>query len=220
MNSENIAAIRQSAVTHKHIAGGEQIARATIGAINAPGLQLEGVDWVDCVVERCRFSGATLIDSRFEGVLFHDCDFTGLTFANCLLRDCVIVGIRSAAHMAMDNCILDGLSLYRSSVGSLEVSDCRIGELTCVKLQANRLGLRNCQRSKRSSGVVAVAASEIAQIVGLDGLAQAGIGMRVDGALWREMGDSLLRERGVELVPGQASDTEDQLEALLAVGRV
>ena len=92
MNSEKIAAIRQSAVTHKHIAGGEQIARATIGAINAPGLQLEGVDWVDCIVERCLVSGATLIDSRFEGVLFHDCDFTGLTFANCLLRDCVIVG--------------------------------------------------------------------------------------------------------------------------------
>lgn len=194
----NITAIRERGEAVDVITEGEHVSRSTIAGVEAAGERFEAVDWSDCIVERCRFSGAVLADGLFERVVFHDCDFTGLTFANCLMRDCVVLGVRSKSHLVLDNCILDGLTLARSSIDSLEVQNCRIAALNCFGVSARRLAFHHCQSPKRAAGSITLDASDLVQVNGLDGLAQAGIGLRVDAALWRDMGDALLRERGVE----------------------
>ena len=216
--TNQIAAIREHGAAVDVIADGERLGEATIGGVDAAGQRLEAVDWTDCVVERCRFSGAVMADAHFQRVVFHDCDFTGLTFANCLLRDCIVIGVRSKSHLVLDNCILDGLTLARSSIDSFEVQGCRVATLSCLEVSARRLVFQHCWAPKRATSCITLDGGDLQQVSGLDGLAQAGIGVRVDAALWRDMGDALLRERGVEELDASVSDELAELSNHLRAG--
>ena len=213
ISTKLVTSIRQDGSPVEAIIDGDTVAFGTIDGVTA-GRRTEAVDWSDCIVERCRFSAAVIAESFFERVVFHDCDFTGLTFVNCLIRDCIVLGIKSKSHFVLDNCILDGLSLDRSDIDRLEVHGCRIGALTCTNISARQILFHHCRSLKRTGGEISLSDSDLAQVSGLDSLAKAGITLRVDSPLWRDLGDSLLRERGIEEVEQSKAGLTDELAEL------
>jgi hypothetical protein len=189
--------------------------RVTYGAVVGAdvGPRVDAIDWSDSVVERSRLAGTTVSNSSFERVVFHDCDFSGMTFANCLLRDCLIVGVKSNSHLTLDNCILDGLTFARIRTDRFEIHNCRIGSLNCVEVTSAQLVFHHCNSHKRY-GRISFSDSDLAKVVGLDTLGESGINVVVDAALWRDLGDYLLRERGIEELDRSSILSTDSLDRI------
>jgi len=189
--------------------------RVTFGAVVGAdvGRSVEAVDWSDSIVEGSRLIGTTVSHSSFERVVFHDCDFSGITFANCLLRDCMMVGVKSRSHLALDNCILDGLTLARSQTDRLEIHNCRIGTFDCAELISAQLVFHHCN-SHRRCGRVSFSDSDLVKVGGLDSLGESGINVVVDAALWRDLGDYFLRERGIEELDRSSVLSTDSLDRI------
>lgn len=182
------------------------------------GARVESIDWSDSLIERCRFISTTIAHASFERVIFRDCDFSGLTFQNCRLHDCLILGMRSRSHLALDGCLLDGLTLARCRIDRLELHDCRIGSLQFIEVTSERL-LFHRSSARKGQGRVTISDSELAMVGGLETLKDSGIHVAVDAALWRDLGDHLLRERGFEQLerpfepsPGSLDELIDDLD--------
>lgn len=149
------------------------------------------------MVKRSTLVGTTISHSRFERVIFHECDFSGTTFVNCLFRDCLFVGVKSRSYLAMDSSILDGLTIARSQLDRFELLGCQLRVFDCVEVGMAKLIFHH-STSHKKTGRVSLSNCDLAIIGGLDTLKEAGVRVLVDAALWRELGDHLLRERGVE----------------------
>ncbi len=198
------------------IEDGERIRFGVMAGADA-GARVESVDWSDSLIDRCRFIGTTIAHSSFERVVFRDCDFSGLTFQNCRLHACLFLGIRSRSHLALDGCLLDSLTLARCRADRLEIHDCRIGSMHCIEVTAERL-LFHRSSSRKGQGRVTITDSELAMAGGLDTLKDSGVRVAVDAALWRDLGDRLLRERGFEQLDrpfGHSTESLDQLTDVL-----
>lgn len=198
---------------HPAVADGEQAAFAAIRGVEVGGLRQ--VAWSDCVVERCSFVSATVADSTFERVLFTDCDCSGLTLANCLLRDCVFVGVKSVEHFALDNCVLDGVTIARSRLDRLELLASQIIDFECAFNEGREFRVSGCVSPKRRAGRVVLQDSRFVRLMGLDSLGAAGVSVHMDAALWRAMGDRLLVERGFAELDGELRLSERALDEWL-----
>ena len=209
----HFASILPRLSAHAFVEDGEQAAFAAIRGVDV--WQLRQVDWSDCVVERCSFVSATVADSTFERTLFTDCDCSGLTFANCLLRDCVFVGVKSVAHLALDNCVLDGVTIVRSRLDRLELLASRIADFECALNAGRELRVSDCTSPKRRAGRVVLQDSRFARLTGLDTLGAAGVSVHMDAVLWRALGDQLLAERGFAELDNESRLSERALDACL-----
>ena len=194
------------------IEDGERVTFGTVVGADV-GRSVESVDWSDSMIERSRLIGTTVSHSSFERVVFHGCDFSGMTFANCLLRDCMIVGVKSRSHLALDNCVLDGLTMARSQTDRLEVHNCHIGAIDCIEVTSAQLVFHRCNSHKRH-GRVSFSDSDLAKVRGLDTLRESGISVVVDTALWRDLGDYFLRERGIEELDRSSVLSTDSLDRI------
>ncbi len=194
------------------IEDGERVAFGTVLGTDV-GHGVEAIDWSDSMLTRCRFIGTTVSHASFERVVFHDCDFSGTTFVNCLMRDCMIVGAKARSHLALDNCILDGLTVARSQIDRLEIHDCRIGAADCIEMASAQVAFHRCSAHKRQ-GRVSFSDSDLEKVRGLDTLSESGIRVVVDAALWRDLGDHLLRERGIEELDRSSVLSTDVLDGI------
>ncbi|OED44831.1 hypothetical protein AB833_00665 [Chromatiales bacterium (ex Bugula neritina AB1)] len=168
-----------------------KVAATTIGG------QVQAVDWTDSVIERCRFDSTTITDSSFERVAILDCGLSGVTFSNCLLRECLIVGVNAKFHFALDNCILDRVMVARSRIDTFDVHNCNIAEIEFLGIESIRLNFHMCQAHKRN-GRVLFEDCEIEKVGGLEAMGKQGVDVLVDAPMWRDLGDYYLRERGIK----------------------
>lgn len=171
--------------------------RVSFGALSSTNLDshIEAAEWTDSIIERCRFDSTTLLNSSFDRVAILDCDLSGVTFSNCLLRECLIVGVRSKFHLSFDNCILDRVIIARSRTDKLEIENSRIVELEFLGFETAQLNFRECQPYKRK-GRVSIEDSVISQVSGLEMMGKSGISVDVDAPMWRDLGNHYLKQRG------------------------
>lgn len=129
--------------------------RVSYGVVTAThvGGHVDAVDWSDSIIERCRFDSTTISNSSFERVAILDCDLSGVTFSNCLLRECLIMGVKANSHLSLDNCILDRVIIARSRTDRFEIHNCRIVEIDFLGIESTFLNFRECQAHKRKGRV-------------------------------------------------------------------
>ncbi len=188
----------------------ERVSFAVVTAASI-GNQIQAADWSDSVIERCRFNSTVITDSRFDRIAILDCDLSGVTFVNCLLRECLIMGVKSKFHLGLDNCIVDNVMVTRSHIDHFEIRACQIAELDLLGVESPSMGFHQCQPYKKA-GQVSIEECEIEKISGLDVLGEAGIVVQVDTPMWRDLGDYYLKEKGFQQHQGRAASTFDLLD--------
>lgn len=185
-----------STVQGNAIDSDERVSFARLSAARIPA-QIDAADWSDSVIERCRFDSCTLMNSGFDRVLIVDSDLSGVSFRHCLLRNCLITGIKARFNLLFDDCILDRVMLARSHVDHLQFDRCRIARLDVLNVEANRIDFRDCSVFKRK-GQVSFEECQLSKLNGLDTLGKSGITVHVDAPLWQSLGDHYLGLMGFE----------------------
>ncbi|MFK7996840.1 MAG: pentapeptide repeat-containing protein [Granulosicoccus sp.] len=183
--------------------------RVSFGMVSGTSVDshIRSVDWTDSIIENCRFNNTTLKNSSFDRVAILDCDLSGVTFSNCLLRECLIMGVNAKYHFALDDCILDHVMFARSRVDRFDIHNTRIVDIEFLGVEASQLDFFNCQAHKRK-GSVSFDGCELRKISGLEAMGTHGVNVHVDATMWRDLGDSYLRERGFQqLVERKASES-------------
>ncbi|MFK7855480.1 MAG: pentapeptide repeat-containing protein [Granulosicoccus sp.] len=174
----------------------ERISFGVIAATNI-GAQVDAIDWSDSIIERCRFDSTTISNASFERVVILDCDLSGVSFSNCLLRECLIVGVKSKSHFALDNCILDRVMIARSRTDRIEIVNSNITEMDFLGVESTQVSFHQCKAHKRI-GRVSFEECEFEKVAGLEFIVKNGVKVFVDKLMWRDLGDSYLRERGFQ----------------------
>jgi len=181
----------------------ERVSFGVVAATNLGG-HLDTIDWSDSIIERCRFDSTTISNASFERVAILDCDLSGVSFRNCLLRECLIMGVKSKSHLVLDNCILDKVMIARSRTDRIEVVTCNITEMDFLGVESTEVSFPQCKAHKRK-GRVSFDESELAKVTGLESIVKNGVEVFVDKLMWRDLGDSYLRERGFQQLESNAA---------------
>lgn len=181
----------------------ERVSFGVVAATNVRG-QVHAIDWSDSIIERCRFDSTTISNASFERVAILDCDLSGVSFSNCLLRECLIMGVKSKSHLVLDNCILDRVMIARSRTDRIEITNSNITEMDFLGVESTQLSFHQCKAHKRK-GRVFFEECELAKVAGLELIVKNGIKVFVDKLMWRDLGDSYLRERGFQQLEGNAA---------------
>lgn len=177
------------------------------------GNVVESVNWTDSIIQRCRFESTVIANSSFERVAILDSDLSGVTFRDCLLRDCLIMGIKSQSSLAFDNCILDGALMVRSRVETVQIQHCHIASLDFRGVESGKISFHHCKPHKRK-GMVSLRESEVSTLLGLDALGRNNITVEVDVPLWRDLGDALLKAQGIQPLADGAKTNYDLLDEI------
>mgnify|MGYP001043010091 CR=1 FL=1 len=212
-HSETTAECAAQAVIVGYKAGGlEDDERVSFGAIEgaAVGATVQAVEWSDSIVDRCRFESTTITDSSFQRVIFRDSDLSGVTFVNCLLRDCLIIGVRARSYLGFDNCIIDNVTLARCQTDRFEFHNSSIAAIDFVRVASKQLTFHQSQAHKKS-GRMSFANCDVDRVGGLEALGKAGLSVQLDIPMWRDLGDQLLKERGMQQLDGVAIAKQDDL---------
>jgi len=190
--------------------------RVSFGIVSSTqiGNQIDAIDWSDSIIQRCRFDRTTITNSSFERVAILDCDLSGLTFDNCLLRECVFVGIKANAQLCFENCILDRVMMARCRTDVLDIYNSRLVEMNFLGMESTEINFHQCQAHKRK-GRVSFEECECTKIAGLDVLGNDGIEVQVDKPLWRALGDYYLKERGIKPLNDETAGNTASHYALL-----
>jgi hypothetical protein len=171
---------------------------------------VQAVEWSDSIVDRCRFESTTISDSSFQRVIFRDSDMSGVTFDNCLLRDCLFIGVRARSYLGFDNCIIDDVTLTKSHTDRIEFHNSSIAAIDFRGVSSKHLALHHCQAHKRL-GRVSFSNCDIERVSGIEKIGDAGISVQLDGPMWRDVGDHLLKERGMQQLDAVAIARQDDL---------
>lgn len=164
---------------------------------------IETVTWTDSIIEKCRFENTVLSNSSFERVAIIDCDLSGVTFSNCLLRECLITGIKAQSYLALENCIVDQLMIARSRIEQLDIQHCNIADIEYLGIESTQVSFRECKAHKKR-GKVSFQECAVSKLIGVELLGKNSLTVQVDANMWRELGDFYLRERGFEQIDGMA----------------
>lgn len=186
------------------------------------GSNIESVAWSDSIIKNCRFENTLLSNSSFERVAIIDCDLSGVTFSNCLLRECVIIGIKAQSYLSLDNCIVDRMMIARSRIEKMDVHYCNIVDLKYLGIESDQVSFHEC-KAHRKKGNVSFQECEISKFVGVDLLGKSALTVQVDAGMWRDLGDYYLKGFGFEQHTGTAlSDYGllDELSESIAPGTV
>lgn len=189
--------------------------RVSFGAITATnvGSYVDAIEWSDSIIERCRFDSTTIANSSFERVVILDSDLSGVTFSNCLLRECLIMGVKAKFHLAFDNCILDRVMIVRSRTDRIEIHNSSIVEIDFLGMESNQINFHQCQAHKRR-GRVSFEECDILKAGGLEALGKQGVAVHVDAPMWRDLGDHYLREHGIQELDGRAAQKYGLLDEI------
>ena len=134
-------------------------------------------------------------------------------FSNCLLRECLIVGVKAKFHLALDNCILDRVMIARSRFDRFEIQNTRIVNMDFLGIESGQLNFNQCQAHKRK-GRVSFEDCKITEVGGLEAMGKNGVSVAVDAPMWRDLGDHYLRERGIEQLDGKAASNYGLLDEI------
>ena len=145
--------------------------------------------------------------------MISDSDLSGVTFRNCLLRDCLIMGIKARSYLGLDNCIIDRVTIARSQTDRFEIHNCRIAAIEFVGVSSAQLIFHQCQAHKRKANVTFSGCS-IERVGGLEVMGKPGVGVLVDAPMWRDLGDHYLRERGIQQLDDSAAQNDDLLDEI------
>ena len=194
----------------------ERVSFGVVCASNV-GNSVDAVDWTDSIIERCRFDSTTISNSSFERVAILDCDLSGVTFSNCLLRECLIMGVKANFNLALDNCILDRVIIARSRTDRFDIHNSRIVDVEFLGIESTHLNFHQCQAHKLK-GRVSFEDCDIRKIGGLEAMAKQGVSVHVDAPMWRNLGDHYLSERGIQQLdagaPGKAAASYGLLDEI------
>lgn len=212
---EMATSIRNTAVpieSHEFLP--EEPTRYALALDMSMGGHTSRLDVTDSIIEKTRFTAATIAGSSFDRVIFRTCDLSGVTFVNCLFRDCLIVGSKSSAHLAFIDCTLDNILVGQTRLERLEFQDSKIGVVTLCDLSLQHLLIHDCEKYKRDSRLT-MTNVELSGATGLDTLHSCGVQVKMDAALWRALSDSFMREKGFEEIgEAPAKETSQQFTRL------
>jgi uncharacterized protein YjbI with pentapeptide repeats len=155
------------------------------------------LDITDSIIERTRFTAATIVGSAFDRVIIRACDLSGVTFVNCLFRECLVVGSKSSAHLAFIDCNHDNVLIGQTRLERLEFHNSKIGTAALFDVTLQHLRFQDCKRYKHR-GEVTLTDVELGGATGLGTLRSCGVQVKMDAALWRELSDSMMHEKGFE----------------------
>lgn len=184
-----------------------------IVADTSVGNQIRSVEWTDSVIERCRFDSTTIVDSSFERVAFVDSDLSGVSFNNCLLRNCLILGVNAKFHFAFDNCILDRVLIARSRTDRFDIHNSRIANIEFLGSESVHLDFYQCQAHKRK-GQLSFEECEMEKITGLEEISAEGVSVHLDTPMWRDLGDAYLKKRGFQPLESGAAPKYSLLDRM------
>jgi len=189
--------------------------RVSFGVIETTeiGSKVEAADWSDSIIELCRFNATMISDSSFERVVIRDSDLSGVTFSNCLLRNCLIIGIKARSYLGLDNCIIDNVTIARSHIDRFEIHNSRIAAIDFVGVSSPQITFHQCQAHKRK-GRMSFADCSIERVGGLETMGKSGVSVLVDEPMWRDLGDYYLRERGMRQLDRKAALHDDLLDEI------
>jgi uncharacterized protein YjbI with pentapeptide repeats len=132
---------------------GERYDGVRYSRVAADGLELNGVDFIDC-----EFAGASFNETQLRGASFRDCILAEVyapvfSAARTTWRDVEISNARWGSaevyesgwqSVRIDGGKLDYLNLRGSKLNDVQISDCIINELDLGSVSGTRVSLKNC----------------------------------------------------------------------------
>ncbi len=178
---------------------GEEIVGQT-GTFSLSSTAIDQVLWTDCEVSQSRFTACTFTDCQFERVAFLDCDLSSVSFIDCVFKDCTVRGGKKAPFLAFVDSLINGMTITGLGAEALEIQGGRLRELTISECSLGRLTFSAVKKTPKHRQSVTITDTTLNAVGGITQLAEAGVEVQVDAALWTLFGDLLLRQIGIKQV--------------------